>query len=122
MLVLLGVVVTTGLLMTRGLEFAEELHGISAYVLLAVAAVHILGVVWYSIRHRENISRSMITGFKQGLPEDAITSSRPVVAVVFLTLVAVVTIGLLQNYDPVKRQTRVPVVGTVIHLAESESH
>jgi cytochrome b len=122
MLVLLGVIVTTGILMTRGFEAAEELHGVFAYALLAVAVVHVLGVAWYSIRHRENISRSMITGFKQGLPEDAITSSRPVVAVAFLALMAVVTIGLLQNYDPAKRQTRVPVVGAVIHLAESESH
>jgi cytochrome b len=122
MLVLLGVIVTTGLLMTRGIEAAEELHGISAYVLLAVAAVHVLGVFWYSIRHRENISRSMVTGYKQGTPEEAITSSRPVVAIAFLTLVAVAAIGLLQNYDPAKRQTQVPVVGTVIQLAESESH
>jgi cytochrome b len=122
MLVLLGLIVTSGLLMTRGVEAGEELHAVSAYALLAVAVIHVLGVVWYSIRHRENISRSMITGIRRGLPEEATPSSRPLVAMAFVALISVLIIGLFRNYDPMKRQTQVPVVGTVIQLEEGESH
>lgn len=122
MLVLLGFIVTTGLLMTHGVEAAEDLHGIAVYTLLAVAVVHVVGVMWYSIRHRENIAGSIITGFKVGTPEDAISSSRPLVAVAFVAVSAVVAGGLLQNYDPAKRETRVPLAGTVIQLDEGESH
>jgi hypothetical protein len=78
--------------------------------------------MWYSIRHRENISASIINGFKLGRPEDAISSSRPFVAVAFVAIIAVVAAGLLQNYDPAKRQTHVPFAGTVIQLDEGESH
>jgi cytochrome b len=119
MLLLLGIIVTTGLLMTRGFEPAEDIHGGSAYILLAIAAVHVLGVIWYSIRHRENISRSMITGFKLGKSEDAIRSSRPYIAIAFVGLIAFFTIGLFYNYEPAKRQTRIPIMGTAIQLSES---
>ena len=41
-----------------------ELHDIVSYAMLAVVAVHVLGVLVSSVMHRENLVRAMITGFK----------------------------------------------------------
>lgn len=120
MLILLGMAVATGLMMSGGNEAAEELHTASSYALLAVVGVHLIGVVWYSVRHRENITLSMITGTKVGESADAIPSSRPLAALVFVAAVGIVTAGLFQNFDRTKGQTKLPFLNTVIPLGEVE--
>lgn len=122
MLFLVGVVVTTGLLMSSGSEAAEEVHSVSAYLLLAMVFVHIIGVAWHTIRHRENIAFSMITGRKEGRPADAIHSRHPLAAIVFVAVVGFLGVGLFRNYDEAKCQTRLPFVGTVVQLGEEEDH
>ena len=41
-----------------------EMHGIVTNIMLAVVFLHIVGVLVSSVMHRENLVRSMITGFK----------------------------------------------------------
>jgi len=106
--------------MSGGNEAAEELHAASSYALLAVVGVHLIGVVWYSVRHQKNITLSMITGTKAGEPADAIPSSRPIEALVFVVAVGVVTVGLFQHFDRTKGQTKLPFLNTVIPLGEGE--
>lgn len=43
----------------------EELHEIAANLMLAVVLIHIAGVVVSSFLHKENLPRSMLTGYKQ---------------------------------------------------------
>jgi cytochrome b len=85
-----------------------------------VVAVHVVGVIWYSLRQRENISLSMITGTKVGDRIESIPSSHPITAIVFLLAVAVITGGLLRNYDQASRQTRLPFINTVVPLGEGD--
>lgn len=120
MLALVGVLVASGLLMTRGDEAAEEVHEIAAYLLLAIAAIHVLGVIWYSIRHRQNIALSMVTGYKVGEPHEAIRTARPLVALGFVAFVVMLFVSLVRNYDEAQRTTTLPITGTVIYLSESE--
>jgi cytochrome b len=55
----------------EGHHWLEELHEGIAGTLLAAAAVHVAGVVWESLRHRENLVRAMFTGRKRApAPED----------------------------------------------------
>lgn len=122
MLFLTGTTVLLGILASNGSELAEETHVISAYTLLAVVTIHILGVVWYSIRHRENITLSMITGKKVGLPSDSIRSSCPIVAVVFIAIVSYLAVSLFRNFDPTTGQTKLPILGTVIQLQKVEQN
>jgi cytochrome b len=46
-------------------EGFEETHEFAANTTLALAAVHVLGVIAESLLHRENLIRSMWTGYKR---------------------------------------------------------
>ena len=57
-------------------------------IMLAVAGVHILGITFMSFHNRENLVWSMVTGKKQGTPEQGIPSSRCWVGLLLLALLA----------------------------------
>ncbi len=54
----------------------EEAHEFLAGLMLAVVAVHLLGVVAGSVAHRENLVWSMVTGRKHGRAEEALPRPR----------------------------------------------
>lgn len=70
-----------------GGEWLEELHEGTAAAMLAVVAVHVLGVVVSSFLHRENLVRSMISGNKRGSAEQGIRRTRRMVGMVLLLAV-----------------------------------
>lgn len=45
-------------------DLVVDLHGLATNVMLGVIALHLIGVLVSSILHRENLVRSMFTGFK----------------------------------------------------------
>lgn len=122
MLALMLGLAATGVMMGQGNESVEELHEFLAYAMLAVIAVHILGVIVHSLRHRENITASMIHGRKSAEPAQAIGSSQPVAAAVYLALSGVWVASILANYDAATQQTSLPLLGTVLQLGESENN
>ena len=48
-----------------GVEWVQETHEICANLIIAMAAVHVLGAIAESLAHRENLVLSMITGRKR---------------------------------------------------------
>ena len=55
-----------------GGDWLEELHEGAANAMLALVAVHVLGVIVSSRLHRENLVRSMIDGRKLAAPHEGI--------------------------------------------------
>ena len=51
-------------------EWLEELHEIAANVCVLLISIHIFGVLVSSLKHRENLVKSMFTGIKPQRPGD----------------------------------------------------
>lgn len=98
----------------------EELHEALAYTLMAVIVAHLLGLALHTLRHRENIGASMVTGRKDGRVEDGIHDARPLAGMVFLVLALLWTGGVFAGHDPRAATVRLPFSGTVVSLGERE--
>jgi cytochrome b len=91
---LLGLGIVTGLAGWAiyndiGGHWLEEVHEALAATMLTVVIVHVAGVISGSLLHGENLVRAMVNGHKQGAPEAAIRSARPLAAALLLAWVAV---------------------------------
>ncbi|PWR24451.1 cytochrome b/b6 domain-containing protein [Zavarzinia aquatilis] len=68
LLVMIAVTGISGWLSTTdrffGDDLVSEIHEVSANLLLASVGLHVLGVIFSSLMHRENLVRAMITGRK----------------------------------------------------------
>lgn len=116
MLALVLGISVTGILLSLGNKIFKEAHEVMSYAMIAVVVAHVLGVVFHTLRHHENITLSMITGKKAGDPVHAIASARPVAAGVFLVLLGAWTCGLFHNYDAAAKTTRLPGFATSLRL------
>ena len=52
-----------------GVEWVTQAHALIANALLILVIVHLAGVVLASFRHRENLARAMLSGWKRA-PEE----------------------------------------------------
>ncbi len=69
LLIAIGVISATGYMMTMdafwGAEWVEEAHELAVNATLVLIALHVIGVIIASVEHKENLVRSMITGWKR---------------------------------------------------------
>jgi len=120
MFVGVGGLAWTGLQMGQGNESAKDLHELFANGVLALAAVHILGVLLHSIRHRDGIVLGMVDGKKQTDPADGIPSPAVPAAVVGLLILGLFGTSLMSTYDAANQTATVPLLGTRLQLGEAE--
>ena len=50
-----------------GSEWVEEIHEVFANATLVLVGLHLVGVIFSSYEHKENLVKAMITGFKRRL-------------------------------------------------------
>lgn len=120
MLVLLGGLAATGVLMQNDDEVLEALHAFFAYAMIATVFVHLSGVIAHTMRHRENIIFSMVSGTKKGERNEGIPSFKYGAGVVFLLVTGLWAASLFNSYNADARQAILPIIGTTIQLGESE--
>ena len=119
MFVLIGLLFASGA--GLGGEALEEAHETMAWALLATVCLHLAGIAWHTIRHRENIALSMITGNKAGDPRDAITSARAPAGLVLTAAAGAWIAALFYQYDPAAAKVGLPLTGASLQLGENES-
>ena len=100
-------------------DFFEEIHELLAHGFLIVVILHLAGVILHQIRHNDNMITSMISGSKDKIEgEDEIESNHPIIALIFVVLIASSGIYLVSNLNG---QTRtLSIVGTQLQLGENE--
>jgi cytochrome b len=104
-----------------GGEAVEELQEILAWTLLAVVLLHLAGLAWHMIRHRENIPLAMVTGRKTGPREDAISSAHPFWGGVILLVSALWIAALFAGHNASTATVRLPGIDVTLPLGENES-
>lgn len=112
----------TGYQMTSGgdKEAFEDIHELLANAFLIVAVLHVVGITVHTLKHKDAIGFSMIDGKKEAvIGEDPISSSRPMMGLIFLILTAGFAMNLIRNYDS-QTQT-LNLFGTTFQLGENES-
>ena len=103
-----------------GGEAIEELHEAFAWALLVVIVMHLAGLAWHTIRHRENISLAMVTGKKSGRAEDAISSSHAVWGVIIAIMAGVWITALFAGHTASTATVKLPGIGVTLQLGENE--
>ena len=119
LLLLLGIGISvSGLpLLSSGEQF-EEVHEVLSYGALAVVFVHIAGVIAASLMHRENLPRTMVTGYKAGEDAQAIPSSRPIAALVMLVLIIAFSTVFWKGWDAQTQTLTLPFLSQPLALGE----
>lgn len=80
----------------------EDVHEACANAMLAVVVIHVLGVIASSVLHKENLARAMVTGRKEGSPDEGIARSHGFFAVLLAAAVAALGWSSTQNPAPTK--------------------
>jgi cytochrome b len=104
-----------------GGEALEELHEVFAWTLLAVVVLHLLGLAWHTLRHRENIALAMVSGKKAGQPEDAISSAHAAWGIVMVIVGGLWIAALFAGHNTSTATVKLPGVGVTLQLGENES-
>jgi cytochrome b len=116
----------TGYLMTASggdPERWEDLHELMANAFLFVVIAHVGGVVLHTLRHRDQIGFSMLSGNKRPIAgEEGIPHSHIGAGVIFIALVGALVLQLYAHYD--RQTSRLDFFGSTLQLnhPESEDH
>jgi cytochrome b len=81
------------LLQDAGGEVMEELHEVVSYGMLLVVALHVGGVIMSSMLHRENLAKSMVTGYKSAESDAGISRAHTWLGVIMIVAVVAFWIG-----------------------------
>jgi cytochrome b len=117
----IGLAVTGYLITTPSkTELLEEIHELLSDGFLIIVLLHIAGVILHTIRHKDPIAKSMVTGYKDPINESSvgIKNNSNIVALFFIIAVIAFVSLMANGYDPKERTLDLP--GFQIKLEEME--
>lgn len=92
----------------------KEIHQDAAWLMLALTAVHVAGVIIESLLHRENLVLAMITGYKVGGKGDAADSPFAIVGIILALVVAGFGLLYFKGYLAASDRPFVPFQGPAL--------
>lgn len=104
--IMMGLALTlalSGYKMTTGgdKDSIKEIHELFANGFLVAAILHVLGVFFHSVKHKDSIWRAMIDGKKDPVDgQTGIAHSYRVIGLLFILLLGAFAINLVTHYDP----------------------
>lgn len=100
----------------------EDFHELLANIFIIVVILHIAGIVVHSIRFRDRIALSMISGYKNiNSPDEKIKrSGKPIAALILFAIFSYSTFSLFKNFD--SNTKHLNLLGTNIKLGKSHDH
>jgi cytochrome b len=122
MMLLTLFLVLTGLLMVNRVakEFFEEVHELFAFGFLLIVILHIAGVLFHQLRHKDGMMFSIFTGKKDRVEGQApISKQAPVVLIIFLLFTFTFAANLFSSYD--SKLGRLNLFGSQLQLGEVEN-
>jgi cytochrome b len=111
----------SGILMATGGEndSLEEIHELLANIFLISVIIHVVGIVFHHVKHRDSLWSSMLDGKKKtSLDTSGITSMRPVAGLLFVILFVSWLGYLITSYDSSTHTLN--LLGTELRLGETE--
>lgn len=116
--VMLGLLALTAAAVVTGIAGGEDLHEVAAYALLVLVGLHLAGLVWHTVRHRENIALAMVDGRKVAPPEAALRHASPWLGAAVALVLAGWCALLVRGFDPAAGTLRLPLLSQPINLLE----
>ena len=119
----------TGILMTSGeKETYEDIHELLANIFLITMIVHIAGIIFHTIRHRDGIALAMVWGKKsheEATYTDSITSLKTRTALILVLFLVLFAGYLYKNFNPSTKELnlfyKVLILGDPVDMEESEN-
>lgn len=124
-IVMMGLIVGlafTGIQMTLGHNphFYEEVHEFLVNSMILVVVAHVFGVLIHSIRYKDKLATSMITGNKYiESSQKGIEKNHGFAAVILIVYILGLTLSLSRNFD--SNAGTLNLLGLKLQLAEKES-
>lgn len=104
-------------------HFYEEVHEVFAHLFLVAAIMHVAGVIFHTLRFKDIIGLSMITGYKNITDESdknhGMGSHNILAGIIFLVIVLSTATVLLKNYNATSGQLQIGT--TKFNLVEVEN-
>ena len=107
--------IASGIMLYAEGEALKELHEVLASVMLALVIVHLAGVAAESWLHRENLTKAMFNGRKQGAVAEAIPSAHYLLGALLVLLVVAFGVWFFQGYfTQTPQRPYLPFVGKIL--------
>ncbi|MBT4762071.1 MAG: DUF4405 domain-containing protein [Bdellovibrionaceae bacterium] len=119
-LLTIGLVIT-GLLMSFGIfeDFFEEIHELLSNSFVIIAILHVAGLVFHEIKHKDGLVFSIVTGKKDLVGQkEGIGNNHLFAGIIFVGLVLSFIFYLASNYK--SSTQKLNLFGTQVRLGETE--